>query len=112
MPLISGIIWNRLLKGIKLDIDATVAYAKGNIKDGFWAPPKKADLKIDSPYNTYLYKGLPPTPICNPGIEAISAALYPASTTCLYYFHDENKIIHCSKSYEEHQENIKKYLIK
>jgi len=111
MPLISGIIWNRLLKGIKLDIDATVAYARGDTKDGFWSPPKKADLKIDSPYNTYIYKGLPPTPICNPGTEAISAALYPASTTCLYYFHDENKIIHCSNTYQEHQANIKKYLI-
>ena len=110
MPLIAGIIWNRLLQGIKLDIDATLQYARGNTGNGWWAPVAVADKKIDSPYNTYLYAGLPPHPICNPGINAIDAVLNSAETNCIYYLHDANKQIHCAKTYAEHLENIEKYL--
>ncbi len=126
-PVIAGVIWNRLLKGMKLEIDATVQYARDSLThygkepglyqstnykiDGtWWTPIAPTDEKIDSPYNTYLYKGLPPHPIDNPGIDAIKAALYPAETECLYYLHDANKQIHCAKTYEEHQQNIDKYL--
>jgi len=110
MPLIAGIIWNRLNIGMKLEIDATVQYARGNTGDGWWAPIKVADKQIDSPYNTYLYKGLPPHPIANPGIDAIDAVLNSTETECLFYLHDSNKQIHCAKTYEEHLANIDKYL--
>lgn len=110
MPLIAGIIWNRLLIDMKLDIDATVQYARGNTGAGWWAPIKAEDKKIDSPYNTYREKGLPPTPIANPGIETIEAVLYPANTECLYYVHDIKGVIHCAKTYEQHQKNIELFL--
>lgn len=110
MTLISGIIWNRLLKNMPLDIDATVEYARGDTGNGYWAPLTAGDLKIDSPYNTYLHKGLPPTPIANPGISAISAALNPETTTCFYYLHDSNKNIHCADTYAGQEANIQKYL--
>ena len=110
MPLIAGIIWNRLLQGMKLDIDATLQYARGDTGNGWWAPITVADKQIDSPYNTYLHSGLPPHPICNPGIDTIDAVLNPAKTECLYYLHDSNGQIHCAKTYEEHKANIEKYL--
>lgn len=111
MPLIAGILWNRLLQNMKLQVDATVQYARGNTGNGWWAPLSVKDLlQIDSPYNTYLNAGLPPHPICNPGLAAISAALNPQSTQCLYYIHDSSKNIHCAVTYEEQQQNIEKYL--
>jgi len=145
MPLIAGIIWNRLLKGMKLEIDATVQYVRDDqvhfkddscqdpestarknglcynpellqptaeyISEGiWWSLIKVADKQIDSPYNTYLYKGLPPHPIANPGIDAIDAVLNSTETECLFYLHDSNKQIHCAKTYEEHLVNIEKYL--
>jgi len=111
MPLIAGIFWNRLLKEMNLEVDATVQYARGKTDTGWWAPIKASDItEIDSPYNTYKYQGLPPHPISNPGINAIEAVLNPVETDCLYYLHDSNKQIHCAKTYEEHLENIKNYL--
>lgn len=110
MPLIAGIIWNRLLSDMKLEIDATVQYVRGNTSSGWWSPIKVEDLKIDSKYNTYLYKGLPPHPISNPGLSAIEATLNPIETDCLFYIHDKDKQTHCAKTYEEHQANIAKYL--
>ncbi len=110
MPLIAGIIWNRLLKGMPLDIDATIQYARGNTGNGWWAPIAPADKKIDSPYNTYLHAGLPPHPISDPGLAAIDATLNPAQTDCLYYLHDAAHQIHCSATYAEHQRNIATYL--
>ena len=109
MPLIAGIIWNRLLQGMKLEIDATLQYITGE-SGSWWGAVKPEDKQIDSPYNTYLYKGLPPHPICNPGLNAIDAVLNSTETDCLYYLHDSNKQIHCAKTYEEHLENIEKYL--
>ncbi|MGC9611190.1 MAG: endolytic transglycosylase MltG [Minisyncoccia bacterium] len=110
MPLIAGIIWNRLLQGMPLAIDATIQYAKGGADDDYWTPLVKGDTKMDSLYNTYLHKGLPPTPISNPGLPAILAVLNPAKTNCLYYLHDNQGIIHCAVKYAEHQKNIDKYL--
>jgi UPF0755 protein len=112
MPLIAGILWNRLLKeDMKLEIDATVQYARGKTDEGWWSPIKSSDIKnIDSPYNTYKYKGLPPHPISNPGIDAIEAVLNPTDTDCLYYIHDNNRQIHCAPTYKEHLHNIEKYL--
>jgi len=111
MPLIAGILWNRLNQDMNLEIDATVQYARGKTENGWWTLITADDIKnIDSPFNTYKYKGLPPYPIDNPGIDAIEAVLHPAETDCLYYLHDSNRQIHCAKTYEEHQANIEKYL--
>jgi UPF0755 protein len=111
MPLIAGVIWNRLLNDQPLEIDATVQYARGKTDSGWWAPIKPADIKdIDSPYNTYKNEGLPPTPISNPGIDAIDAVLNPEETDCFYYLHDPDRQIHCSITFEEHEANIEKYL--
>ena len=111
MPLIAGILWNRLNQDMNLEIDATVQYARGKTDMGWWAPIKASDINnIDSPYNTYKYKGLPPYPICNPGLAAIDAVLNPVQTDCLYYIHDSDRQIHCAKTYEEHKANIEKYL--
>jgi len=110
MNLISGIIWNRIFSGMKLQIDATLQYAKGNEEDGWWGQVTSADKKIKSAYNTYLYAGLPPGAIANPGLAAISAAFNPQKTNCLFYLHDRNRKIHCTKTYEEHKKNIEIYL--
>ncbi|MDE2001679.1 MAG: endolytic transglycosylase MltG [Patescibacteria group bacterium] len=110
MPLIAGIIWNRLLGSMRLEIDSTLQYARGNTGNGWWAPLTAADKKIDSPYNTYLHAGLPPTPISNPGLDAIKAVLHPAKTDCLYYLHDASRQIHCSATYASHLQNISTYL--
>jgi UPF0755 protein len=109
MNLISGIIWNRLFKGMNLDIDATLQYAKGTDQN-WWPKVVPADKYIVSPYNTYLVKGLPPSPIANPGLAAIEAAFNPQKTSCIFYFHDKNRVIHCSVTYQEHVAKIKKYL--
>ncbi|KKQ87995.1 MAG: Aminodeoxychorismate lyase [Parcubacteria group bacterium GW2011_GWF2_38_8] len=109
MRLISGIIWNRIFGGMKLQIDATLQYAKGSKEEGWWQKIDPEDKKIDSSYNTYLYDGLPPGAIANPGLDAISAAYNPQKTDCLFYLHDKNRKIHCAKTYEEHKKNIEKY---
>lgn len=111
MNLISGIIWNRLNTGMKLEIDATMQYTKGKKPDGsWWGSVDLAEKRRDSPYNTYLRKGLPPTPICSPGLDAIRAALEPEETDCLFYLHDRNKQIRCAESYPQHLKNIRTYL--
>lgn len=111
MPLVAGVAWNRLLSGIKLEMDSTVQYARGDIGQGYWAPITAADIReIDSPYNTYKVEGLPPHAICNPGLDAIDAVLNPEKTDCLFFLHDNEKQIHCAVTREEHEANIEKYL--
>jgi len=109
MRLISGVIWNRILKEMPLQIDATLQYVKGD-EDNWWPVPKSADKYLDSPYNLYQNKGLPPTPISNPGLAAIEAAMNPIQTSCLFYLHDRRGNIHCSSDYKGHLLNIKRYL--
>ena len=109
MPLIAGVIWNRWLKGMKFEIDATIQYALGE-PSNWWPIIKPEDYKFDSPYNTYLHKGRPPAPICNPGLAAISAVIHSQDSEYLYYLHDNEGQIHPAKTYEEHLENIEKYL--
>lgn len=77
---VAAVVYNRLAKGMRLEIDATVLYDLPAHK-----VPTRADLRRDSPYNTYLRAGLPPTPIANPGLEAIRATLAPAAIDALYY---------------------------
>jgi UPF0755 protein len=111
MYLISGIIWNRLNAGMPLQIDATMQYTQGKRPDGsWWGPVDLAEKQKDSPYNTYIYKGLPPTPICSPDIGFTDAALNPEPTDCLYYLHDSRGVIHCARTYTQHKQNITKYL--
>lgn len=127
MPLMAGILWNRLNQKIKLEVDATVQYARDSLAhygtapdlyqdksytiDGnWWKPIQVADKQIDSPFNTYLYKGLTSRPISNPGLDAITAVLHPEETDCLYYLHDNTRTIHCAKTLAEHEANIEQYL--
>jgi UPF0755 protein len=110
MRQIAGVIWNRLFVGMNLQIDASLQYAKGSGPTGPWWPvvqPK--DKYIESPYNTYKNKGLPPLPIGNSSIDAIVAALNPKNTECMFYFHDSHGNFHCTKTYEEHVVLLKKY---
>ncbi len=109
MKLISGIIWNRIFAGMKLQMDATLQYVKGNDEDGWWPKVEAKDKYIESPYNTYKYKDLPPSPIANPGLAAIEAAYNPEKTSCFFYIHDKKGKIHCSKTYEGHKKNIEQY---
>ena len=80
-PLIASVIYNRINQNMPLQIDATVIYAHGYYIESV----RNRHLAIESKYNTYLYKGLPVGPICNPGIESLKAALNPASTDYLFY---------------------------
>ncbi len=110
MRLISGIIWNRLFANMNLQVDATLQYAKASTnKTSVWWPkvlPKDKYLK--SPYNTYSESGLPPTPISNPSVAAILAALNPIKTPCLYYFNDPQGNFHCTETYKEHVALLRK----
>jgi UPF0755 protein len=105
---IAGVIYNRLKKGMPLQVDAAVIYAntKGekNIDKVYYNT-----LKIKSKYNTYLYKGLPPGPIASPGKASIVAVLYPEKHDYLYYVAKGNTHVF-SKTYEEHLVNVKKYI--
>lgn len=97
---ISSVIYNRLNNAANfpyLNIDATIVYAQGGKSDVI-------NTELDSPYNTYMYKGLPPTPICNPSLLSIQAALSPTDTDYYYYALDPSTgLHHFSKTYEEHQ---------
>ncbi len=109
--LISGIIWNRLNEGMRLQIDSTMQYTLGKNENGsWWGPIDLKQKQINSPYNSYKNEGLPPTPICSPNIDFIEAALNPIETDCIFYLHDANREIHCAKTYSEHLKNIKYYL--
>lgn len=85
MPHIAGVYENRLRQGMKLQADPTVIYAATGAKQSGGTGISRADLANPSPYNTYMYAGLPPGPICAPGIAAIDAVLHPAVTDDLYF---------------------------
>jgi len=110
MPLIAGIIWNRLLKPMPLQVDATIQYIVGE-EGNWWRPVTPEEYKIESPYNTYLHEGKPPAPICNPGLAAIEAVVHNQPSDYFYYLHDSEGQIHLAKTYEEHQMNIEQYLL-
>ena len=100
---VSSVFHNRLKKDMKLQSCATIQYILEEPKEKL----DESDLKIDSPYNTYLYKGLPPGPICNPGLDSIMAALEPAEEDYLYFVLGENGRHIFSKTYQEHLKNKK-----
>jgi UPF0755 protein len=110
MPLIASVFLNRLGAGIKLDSDPTVQYALGynSGRGGWWTNPLfLEDLQVNSPYNTYVYDGLPPGPIANPSLQALRAVAFPAKTP-YYYFRatcdDSGKHIF-SETFQEHVES-------
>ena len=112
-PMVASLILNRLDLGMKLDIDATVQYALGfqPAQKNWWKKNLTlADLEIDSPYNTYIIAGLPPTAIANPGLAAINAVLETPDTAYLYYIADSSGKSHFAADLESHQRNIAKYL--
>lgn len=109
-PLIASVIYNRLELGMALQIDATVQYAKGQIKGNWWTTITQDDYKgVKSAYNTYLNPGLPPTPISNPGLSSLEAAANPANTNYLYYITDKNGVNRYAETLSGHQSNIQKY---
>lgn len=106
MKIVSGILQRRLAEGMPLQADASIEYVLNK-------PLKELtpeDLKIDSPYNTYLNRGLPPTPIGNPGRTAIEAVLLPEDTDYVYYLTDDDGTFHYARTYDEHLDNIARYL--
>ncbi|MCP3870435.1 MAG: endolytic transglycosylase MltG [Gammaproteobacteria bacterium] len=108
-PVIAGVFTRRLHKGMKLQTDPTVIYAmgeeyKGNIR--------RRDLKRDSPYNTYFYKGLTPTPISMPGADAIRAVLHPAEGSALYFVSKGDGSHYFSATLKEHNRAVRKYQLK
>ncbi len=104
--IISGILWKRLTDGMPLQVDATLFYLLGKRSDELSID----DLKFASPYNTYTNQGLPPSPIANPGLDTIMAAIYPELTNYTYYLSDEDGNMHYAKTFEEHKANKSKYL--
>ena len=104
--MVSGILWNRIAHRMPLQVDAVFGY----IYNRPTYSPSYADLKVDSPYNTYLHIGLPPGPIDNPGLDSIEAALSPTPTTYLYYLTYTSGNMHYATTYAGHQANLRKYL--
>lgn len=106
MRMVSGILQNRLEIGMALQADATIGY----VLDKPLSDITPSDLERESPYNTYLHTGLPPTPISNPGLTALRAALEPASSEYLYYITGIDGNFYYAETYAEHQRNIARYL--
>lgn len=108
-PMVADIIYKRLEEGVEgvklLQIDATLLYG---VKD--WKADPFPLIQIDGAYNTYKRTGLPPTPISNPGIGAIKAAIYPQANDYFFYLHDANGKVYYAKTNAEHEANKRKYL--
>ncbi|MEK7551983.1 MAG: endolytic transglycosylase MltG [Patescibacteria group bacterium] len=104
--MIAGILWKRLEIKMPLQVDVTFKYING--KNTYQL--SKKDLKIDSPYNTYLYSGLTPTPISNPGLNAILATIQPEENDYLYFLSDKNGNMFYAESFEEHVANKNEHL--
>ena len=104
--IISGILWKRIELGMPLQADATLYYVTGKESSKL----THDDLVLDSKYNTYKYKGLPPGPIASPGFLSIKAALFPTSSPYLYYLHASDGKVYYAETYAGHLVNKNKYL--
>ena len=104
--LVAAVFTNRLNKGMLLQTDPTVIYGIGSAFNGNL---RKADLRQDSPYNTYMRKGLPPTPIAMPSKESLQAAAHPAESGALYFVAKGDGTSHFSKSLNEHEAAVDRY---
>lgn len=106
MGIISGILWKRLAAHMPLQVDATLEYERGKGSSSLTTD----DLKKDSPYNTYTRQGLPPTPISNPGIIALRAALHPVKSEYWFYLTGSDGTFHYAKTFDQHKQNKARYL--
>jgi UPF0755 protein len=106
--MVAGILWKRLSLGMPLQVDSTFLYINGKTTYELTS----ADLKIDSPYNTYKYKGLPPTPISNPGLDAINSAVNPIESKYLYFLSSKSGKMYYATTFEQHKRNKDLYLNK
>ncbi len=120
-PKISSVFYNRLKLNMKLQTDPTAQWARDTVVytqekalAKWWTEPSKEDINIESPYNTYKINGLPPGPICNPGLASLRAAVEPYSTDFLFFVAtgDRDGSHAFAKTLEEHNQNIKKYQVK
>lgn len=109
-PLVASVFNNRLAKGMPLDTDPSVIYA-ALLEKRYRGTIYASDLKANSPYNTYLHAGLPPGPICNPGIPSLEAAMHPAQTDYLYFVSNPQDPGHSrfAATLEEHEKNVAIY---
>lgn len=110
---VAGVLLNRLSINMPLQLDASVQYARDSKvphPKNYWEPVVKADLSIDSAYNTYKNTGLTPMPICNPGYNSLYAAYHPIESDNLYYITGNDNLMHYAKTLDEHNLNIDKYL--
>jgi len=115
LPLVAGILIKRWKNQWPIQVDATVQYALGyQTKEKSWWKRSltKADIEMDSPFNTYKHIGLPPSPICNPSLAAIEAITQPSASEFWFYISDNQGQLHYAKTIEEHNQNITKYLNK
>ena len=114
-PVVAAVIWNRLNRGMRLQMDPTVQYAVASnpsraARDGYWPLDLlAADLQYLSPYNTYVVEGLPPTPIASPGLASIRAAASPADVPYLYFVARGDGSHVFAVTYEEHETNVERY---
>ncbi len=104
--IISDILWRRIDVGMPLQVDVSFVYLMGKGS----AEVSLRDIDVDSPYNTYKYKGLPPAPISNPGLDSILAAIYPTPNKYWFFLSDKGGNMHYAVTFEEHKENKFKYL--
>ena len=114
MPMIAAVYENRLRQGMKLQADPTVIFAASGGAQSAGLNISRADLEADSAYNTYVYRGLPPGPICSPGVAALGAVLHPADSDALYFvaMDDGTHRSVFSHSLQQHLKNIKQFLDK
>ena len=106
--LISSVFHNRLKKNMRLQTDPTVIYAMINFDGNI----RKKDLNIDSPYNTYKYRGLPPGPIASPGLKSIIAALEPSNSDYLYFVSRKDGSHQFSSNLMDHNHAVQKYQLR
>ncbi len=105
--IVAGILWKRIAQRMPLQVDATFAFVNGKTRS---SDLTLDDLQIDSPYNTYVYRGLPPGPISNPGIAAILDTIRPVDTPYYFYLSEDDGTMHYARTHDEHVANKFKYL--
>ncbi|MDQ6961469.1 MAG: endolytic transglycosylase MltG [Mariprofundaceae bacterium] len=109
-PLVSAVIYNRLRLGMPMQMDPTVIYGLYQVDGDFSGNLRRVDLKRDTPWNTYVHKGLPPTPICHPGASSLRAAAKPADVDFLYFVADGSGGHAFASNHRQHLKNVRKWV--